>query len=188
MLRVLLACALAGGACAATADEGTGFWLGGDIGISSLHRSFSVTGSTRDTEFAMALRGGYAWHPRLLLGVELGGWMLEASDYNDDPTQGVGIRTLYAIAQYHFGPEARLFAKAGLGSVKYWNNHPDENGASGIGGVLGAGYEVWRSGAWSVSPVIDYSWGELDGVTSPPGVSQDLRYRAWALRLAVTWR
>jgi hypothetical protein len=91
MLRGLLACALAGAACAATADGGTGFWAGGDIGISSLHRSFSVTGSTRDTEFAMALRGGY-------------------------------------------------------------------------------------------------SWGEIDGVTSPPGITQDLSYRAWTLRLAATWR
>jgi hypothetical protein len=39
-------------------------WGGGDIGVASLERSYSVTGSTQNTEFAMTFRGGYAWHPR----------------------------------------------------------------------------------------------------------------------------
>jgi len=83
--------------------------------------------------------------------------------------------------------ETAFFEGAWPGSVAAMD-FAEKADAFGSGGVLGAGYEVWRSGAWSVSPVIDYSWGDFDGVPSPPGVTQDLRYRAWTLRAAVTWR
>lgn len=187
MFRAALVLGLAAAASAAAAQDGTGFWAGGDIGVASLERSYSVTGSTQGTEFAMTLRGGYAWHPRLLLGIELGGWTLQEGDLWD-PSKGEGIRTLYLMAQYHLGVESRFFVKGGFGDVKYWNNRPNEAGASGSGGVLGAGYEIWRSGSWSIAPAIDYSWGEFDGATSPPGVTQDQTYRAVTFRLGFAYR
>lgn len=187
MSRAALILALAAVASAAAAQDGTGFWGGADVGAASLRRSYSVTSSSQHTEFAMALRGGYAWHPRLLLGVELGGWTLQGTDVGD-PGKGEGIRTLYLMAQYHLGAESRFFVKGGFGDVKYWNNNPNENGASGSGGVLGAGYEIWRSGSWSIAPAIDYSWGEFDGATSPPGITQDQSYHAVTLRLGFIYR
>jgi len=118
---------------------------------------------------ATTLRGGYAWHPRLLLGVELGGWNLQGTDVGD-PSKGEGIRTLYLMAQYHLGAESRFFVKGGFG------------------GVLGAGYEIWRSGSCSIAPAIDYSWGEFDGATSPPGITQDQSYHAVTFRLGFIYR
>jgi hypothetical protein len=164
-----------------------GFWAGADIGAASLKRSFSVTGSTQASEFAMAFRAGYSWDPRLLLGVELGGWTLEPGNTRD-PAHGEGIRTLYAIAQFYPAAGARLFVKGGFGEVKYWNNRPGENGASGTGGMLGAGYDFPLSGSWYVTPAIDYARGKYDGAVSPPGITQDQSYRAVTLRIGVTYR
>lgn len=187
MLRSTLALIVAAAAGSAAAEDGTGFWFGADVGIASLKRSYSQTGSTQDAEFAMTFRGGYAWHPRLLLGVELGGFTLEEGDLFD-PSKGEGIRTLYLMGQYYPGPASQFFLKVGLGDVKYWNNRPLENGASGTGYVLGAGYELARWGSLSFAPAIDYSEGKFDGAISPPGVTQDQRYRAVTFRLGVTYR
>lgn len=182
MLRAALALGLAAAAGAAASQDGTGFWGGIDVGVASLERSYSVTGSSQHSEFAMAFRGGYAWHPRLLLGIELGGWTLQGTD-PWDPTKGEGIRTLYVMGQYHLGAESRLFVKAGFGDVKYWNNNLNEAGASGAGGVLGVGYEVAKFTSWALTLAADYSWGEFDGAISPPGITQDERYNALTFRL-----
>lgn len=184
MLAIALATALAS---AAAAEDGTGFWGAVDVGAASLERTYSQTGSTRKTAFAMALRGGYAWDRRLLLGLELGGFTLEEGDLWD-PSKGEGIQTFYAIAHYYPGAASKFFLRAGFGYVSNWNNRPGETGASGSGYVLGGGYEVQRWGSWRLEPIVEFAAGKFDGAISPPGVRQDQRYQAITLRLGVSYR
>jgi hypothetical protein len=184
MLAIFLATALPS---AAAAEDGTGFWGAVDLGAASLERRYSQTGSTRGTEFAMALRGGYAWHPRLLLGLELGGFTLEEGDLWN-PSEGEGLQTFYALAHYYPGAASKFFLRAGFGHVSYWNNRPGETDASGSGYVLGAGYEVKRWASWRLEPIIEFAAGKFDGAVSPPGIQQDQRYQAVTLRLGVTYR
>jgi hypothetical protein len=184
-------------AVASPADEGAekkagGFWWGGmDLGFASLSRTYSVTAATRDTTFALAFRGGYAWHPRLLLGVELGGWTLEAATYpfgyGDDP-EGEGIQTLLAIAQYYPKEGSPLFLKAGYGNVSYWNNRPLENGGHGHNAVIGLGYDLAVGKSWYVTPTIEFAWGTISGATTPPLITQDQRYEAVTFKLGATYR
>lgn len=184
---LLCCCALATPAFAE--EPGTGFWGGVDGGAASLHRSRSATGSSSGTNFAMAFRGGYAWHPQLLLGAEIGGWLLQAGDYNDrDPSRGEGIQALLGYAQYYPSVESPYFVKAGLGRATYWTNHAGESGGSGPAAMLGAGRDFALSGRWSVTAAVDYSWGRLNAITSPPGITQDERYRALTLRIGLTYR
>ncbi|HSA89889.1 MAG TPA: outer membrane beta-barrel protein [Burkholderiales bacterium] len=187
MVKWAFAIAMTAGTTVAMAQDGTGFWGGVDAGPAFLERTYSQTGSSRDTEFALAFRGGYAWHPRLLLGLELGGFTLEEGDLWD-PRQGEGIQTFYAIAHYYPGAGSKFFLRAGFGHVQYWNNRPGETDASDSGYVLGAGYELARWGSWRFEPVIDFSGGKFDGATSPPGVVQDQRYEALTFRLGITYR
>lgn len=177
---ILLAAATTG----ALADPG--FWVAADAGVASLKRSYSVTDSTQGSEFALSFRAGYSWDPRLLLGVELGGWTLEPQNI-EDPSEGEGIRTLYAMAQF-YPTGSQWFVKGGFGTVKYWNQRQGENGASGNGGMLGGGYDFPLYGSWYLTPAIDYSWGKYDGAVSPPGITQDQSYRAITLRIGVTYR
>jgi hypothetical protein len=183
-LAIVLAAAAAS---AAAAEDGTGFWGGVDVGVASLERTYSQTGSTRETEFAMAFRGGYAWDPRLLLGVELGGFTLQEAGIWE-PDRGEAIQTFYAIVHWFPGAASKFFLRAGFGYVSYWNNRPGETDANGSGYVLGAGYELTRWGEWRLAPIVEFAGGEFDGAISPPGVKQDQSYRAVTLRLGVTYR
>ena len=172
---------------AAEPREG-GFWWGSaSFGVASLKRSYSVTPDTSDSALALALEVGYAWHPQLLLGVELGGWTLEAGDLWN-PAEGEGIQTLYLVARYYPRASSGLFVKGGYGNLSYWNHRPGESGGTGHGGVLGLGMDFLATGRWYATPSLEYAWGEYHDTTTPPGVQQDQRYRALTLRIGITYR
>jgi hypothetical protein len=180
--------ALAGTLASAAEPREGGFWWGSaSVGAASLKRSYTSTPDTSDTVLALALEFGYAWHPQLLLGVELGGWTLEAGDLWD-PAQGEGIRTLYLVARYYPRESSTLFVKGGYGNLDYWNHRPGESGGTGHGGVVGLGKDFPVSGRWQLTPSFEYAWGEVHGATSPPGVTQDQSYRALTLRIGITFR
>ena len=172
---------------AAEPREGGYWWGSANVGAASLQRSYSVTADTRDSAFALALEFGYAWHPQLLLGVELGGWTLEAGDWWT-PDEGEGIQTLYLVARYYPSESSTVFVKGGYGNLSYWNHRFGESGGSGSGGVLGLGKDFPTSGRWHLTPSLEYAWGEVHGATSPPGVTQDQSYDALTLRLGITFR
>ena len=186
--RLLIAVLCVAPGLALADDPGTGWWAGIDGGVGSLKRSYSVSGDKSDTNFAMSLRGGYAWSPQLLLGAELGGWLLEASDYNKDPSQGEAVETLLAFAQWYPGRGSPWFLKGGIGAARYWTNHAGEASGSGSAAMLGFGRDFRIAESWSLTAAADYSAGNLNGLTAPPGVTQDARYRALTLRVGFTYR
>jgi len=168
------------------------FWGGADIGYARLSRSYSVTSDTSEGTFTLALRGGIAIDPQLLLGVEFGGWTIEGSDIWN-PAKGEALSTRFLIAQYRPLEDSTFFLRGGGGSVVYWNHRPGEDGASGSGYFVGLGYDLPFGASRTDHGVyatlsVDYSWGGFDGATSPPGVVQDQRYRALSVRLGVTLR
>ena len=104
------------------------------------------------------------------------------------PSRGEGIQALLGYAQYYPSVESPYFVKAGLGRATYWTNHAGESGGSGPAAMLGAGRDFAVSGKWSITAAVDYSWGRLNAITSPPGITQDERYRALTLRIGLTYR
>ena len=185
-LSALCACPLA----ALAQDSGLRFWGGFDLGYASLARSYSVTERTNQGKLTMAFRGGVAINPRLLAGIELGGWTIEGSDLWD-PAKGEAIGTRFLVAQYYPVARSAFFVRGGGGRVVYWNNRPGENGANGAGRIVGAGYDIALNATGVLAfltPSADYSWGGYNGATSPPGVVQDQRYRAFSLRIGFTLR
>jgi hypothetical protein len=188
----LLACAPA--AAAATQEESRSLlWAGFDLGYASLARSYSQTGDTRQGKFTFALRGGIQIDPRLLVGVEFGGWTLQSGN-SQDPASGEAIGTRFLILQVYPLAHSAFFVRGGGGRVVYSNNRPGESGASGSGGIVGIGYDFdvkRRDGehtAFYITPSLDYSAGSYSGATSPPGVVQDQRYRALSARIGLTFR
>jgi hypothetical protein len=168
-------------------------WAAFDVGYASVARSYSVTGDSRQGKFTFALRGGIQIDPRLLVGVEFGGWTLQSGN-NQDPSSGEAIGTRFLVVQVYPLAHSAFFVRGGGGRVVYSNNRPGESGASGSGGILGIGYDFdvkRRDGehtAFYVTPSLDYSAGSYSGATSPPGVVQDQRYRALSARIGLTFR
>jgi hypothetical protein len=180
-------CAWSGSPDGSSGKTSAGFWGDVDAGYGILKRSYSVSSNTSQGAFSLAFSGGYAWDPRLLVGVELGGWTLQGSNLWD-PSKGEGIETVFAVARYYPIPDSPLFVKGGGGLVKYWNNQPGENGASGWGGVLGVGYDVYAKGSIHLAPLVEYSFGSYNGATSPPGITQDQRFQAITFLFGITFR
>ncbi|HEX9397893.1 MAG TPA: outer membrane beta-barrel protein [Burkholderiales bacterium] len=189
----LLAFALAAPAALAQ-DFRTGFWAGGDVGVGFLKRKFDVTNNRDDTKLAFAIRGGYAFTPRLLLGLEAGGWSLESTNRRDD-ARGQGISTLYLFGQAYPFEDRLFFVKGGVGGVRFWTNHNGEVSDSGSGFMLGIGNDFNLTnlgssprGRFYLTPSVDFSWGHFGPTLSPPGVYQNQSYRAISFRLGVTYR
>ena len=193
----LLACPLSAPAAETQApakeESRSLLWGAFDFGYASIARSYSQTGDSRDSKFTFALRGGFQLDPRLLIGLEFGGWTLQSGN-NQDPATGEAIGTRFLIVQAYPLAHSAFFVRGGGGRVVYSNQRPGESGASGPGGIVGIGYD-WavkrRDGehtAFYVTPSLDYSAGSFSGATSPPGVTQDQRYRALSARVGLTFR
>lgn len=156
------------------------------MGYASVERHYSVTGDASQHKMMTALRAGYSWDPRLLLGVEAANWLLKGANVWH-PNEGAAVQTLSLVAQVY--PLRRpLWLKAGFGGARYWTEVQDESGGKGFGGVLGLGYDAPLWEGIRFTPSIDLAWGRIRDATSPAGVRQDQSYRAVAFKIGLTFR
>jgi hypothetical protein len=70
-----------------------GFWGGIDAGAGYLKQSFDKRNED-DVYLFLGFKGGYTINPHFLIGLELSGWLLEASD-PADPNKGKGIMQVF---------------------------------------------------------------------------------------------
>ena len=148
-------------ALAADQIERAGFWGGIDIGAGYVQRSFAEV-EEDETNLFLGFKAGYTLNPHFLMGVELSGWLLEASDVND-PSKGEGISQVFLITRYYPSLDYGLFAKVGGGYLSYWNNRPGEpRRKSGWGLTFGGGYDFYLNKNWAITPFVTYSFGEAD--------------------------
>lgn len=162
-------------ACWAQTPSPSGFWVAGELGGGSATYSSNVL-SHRKSGLAMGLEGGYAFNARISLGLRLNGCTLEASNLND-PTKGESVSQLAAAVRVVPFPQQGLFLRAGLGSLRYTNNHPLAFKGSGTGLFLGAGYEFPITKRLTISPVVDFTQGKLDDVSNALATIRDRRIR-----------
>jgi hypothetical protein len=167
---------LAPGASAEEYHLRNGFWGGLDAGAGYLKQSFGKR-DEEDVYFFMGFKGGYTVNPHLLVGVELSGWLLEASD-PDDSNKGKGIMQAFLITQLYPSKESGLFAKIGGGYVSNWSNRSDEPGRKeGWGFTAGGGYDFMLNDTYALSPFANFSYGETG----------EWDYRAITVGLGITF-
>lgn len=160
--------------CSEEQSVRAGFWGGIDFGVGLLQQSFDER-EEDDTTFSLGFKGGYTINPHLRMGLELGGWLLEATSLND-PTVGEGISQVFLIAQYYPRQQSNLFAKVGGGYATYWNNRPGEpTGKDGWGWTVGGGYDFLLSTHFALSPFVTFSHGDIE----------DIDYRAITLGIGI---
>jgi len=136
-----------------------GFWGGIDAGAGLLNQSFDEE-DENDMAFFLGFKGGYTINPHFLIGLELSGWLLEASDLYD-PDEGKGISQIFLITQLYPSIESGFFAKAGGGYVSNWSNRPDEpSRKDGWGLTVGGGYDFLLNEDIALSPFATFSYGK----------------------------
>jgi hypothetical protein len=145
-----------------------GFWGGIDVGAGLLKQSFDE-GNEDGTSFFLGFKGGYTINPHFLIGLELSGWLIEASDqycyggFCSDSSEGESIMQIFLISRYYPSQESSLFAKAGGGYVGHWNNRPGESKSkSGWGLTMGGGYDFLLNENVALSPFATFSYGKTE--------------------------
>lgn len=148
-------------ALAAEKLERTRYWGGLDIAAGKVQRS--VAGVEEDeTKFFLGFKVGYTLNPHFLMGVELSGWLFEATSLWD-PSVGEGISQVFLITRYYPSQDSGLFAKVGGGYVSHWNNRPGEpRRKEGWGLTFGGGYDFSLNKNLAITPFVTYSFGEAD--------------------------
>jgi hypothetical protein len=150
------------GASAASAQHPQarkGFWIGFGLGYGSL--GFSCQGCASDREGALSghLKMGGTVSPKLLLGGELNGWT------KADPsgtTTTIGNASL--AAYFYPAPAGGFFLRGGLGfsslAVEGFNSE------TGLGFILGGGYDIRVGTNMSVTPYMNLNYGHpVDGLS-----------------------
>lgn len=151
------------------------WWFGMDLGAGQLHQTV-LDFSQDSVRFYANFAGGVAINPQLLVGVEVGGWLLEASDYND-PSRGAAISPLFFTARIYPSKMSAFHIRIGGGLVDAWDN---AWGTSqwGTGLEVGAGYDVRVRSRIYVTPFATFFDGKIG----------DLGVRAFTAGVGLNWR
>ena len=138
--------------------ERSGFWGGMDLGAGYVQRSFAED----STNFFMGFKGGYTFTPYLLAGLELSGWLFEASDLHN-LFKGEGISQVLYITRFYPAQDYGWFAKAGGGYVSHWKNRlGTTQREEGFGLTFGGGYDFSITRNWAITPIISYNFSNTD--------------------------
>ncbi len=139
-----------------------GVWASIDAGPGYIERSFE-TGNEDDTNLYLGFTVGYVVAPHFLIGLEMSGWLLEASNLNYPEKGGEGLSQVFVVARYYPYNESGLHLKLGGGYASHWNNRPDETRRNNGWGIsLGLGYDLSSITDWSIVPFLNYSFGDTD--------------------------
>jgi len=139
-----------------------GFWGGIDAGAGPVGLSYDQGEDDDAIFFYLGFKGGYVINPHFLIGIELSGWLLEASDLND-PDEGQGISQAFLITRIYPSRELDFFLKAGAGHVSIWSNATgDTRREQGFGLTMGCGYDFRLNETAALSPFATFSYGDTD--------------------------
>jgi hypothetical protein len=149
-----------------------GFWIGFGLGWGSL--SFSCSGcSGSEGGLSGYLKMGGTLSPKLLIGGESNGWT------KSEGGATVTAANLSAAVYFYPAPAGGFFVRGGLGLATLSASSGGLTGSeSGVGFVVGAGYDVRVGAKMSITPMASFNWGDLGS-----GVKQ----RVVQLAVGVTW-
>lgn len=151
------------------------WWFGVELGAGQLHQTV-LDFSQDSVRFYANFAGGVTVNPQLLVGVEIGGWLLEASDW-EDPYRGAAISPLFVTARIYPSEMSTFHLRLGGGLVNAWDN---AWGTSdwGTGFELGAGYDVRVGSRVYVTPFATFFDGKIG----------ELDVRAFTAGVGFNWR
>ena len=159
------------------------WWAGGEIGEGQLSLSSDQIHRDRTPTFALGLFGGYRLGDRARVGLEMNGWLLQASNLND-PTVGESVSNVLGVIDVFPTRKIPLFIRGGGGLAMYHNNRPEGSGGKGWCWTGGAGYEIRVSERMGLAPIVQYEYGRFDDVRNPITVETGRHYSVVEFKLA----
>jgi hypothetical protein len=162
------------------------WWAGGEIGEGQLSLSSDQIHRDRTPTFALGFFGGHRLGDHARVGLEMNGWLLQASNLND-PTVGESVSNVLGVIDVFPTHKIPLFLRGGGGLAMYQNNRPGESGGTGWSWTGGAGYEVRFSERLGFAPIVEYAYGRFDDVRNPITVEMGRHYSVVEFKVAAVW-
>jgi hypothetical protein len=151
--------------CAQQVAKRKKFYGGLDMGAGRLHYYRNDTSETK-TRLSTNFFGGYAPFRWLRTGINLGGWLIEASNLNN-PEEGAAISNTHGQVQVFPFKEHGFFLTLQGGWSSYWNNHRGEYNAKGVSGKAGFGYESRPARGVGFTISANYGKGRFKDIHEP---------------------
>ena len=160
------------------------WWAGGEIGEGQLTLSSDQIHRDSTPTFALGFFGGHRLGDQARVGLEVNGWLLQASNLND-PTVGEGVSNVLGVIDVFPARKIPLFLRGGGGLAMYQNNRPTGSGGTGWAWTGGAGYEIRVSERLGLAPIVQYAYGKFDDVRNPITVETGRHYSVVEFKVAV---
>jgi Outer membrane protein beta-barrel domain len=168
-------------------DQNLRAWfVGGEIGEGQLSLSSDQIHRDRTPTFALGFFGGHRLGDQARVGLEVNGWLLQASNLND-PTVGEGVSNVLGVIDVFPTRKIPLFLRGGGGLAMYQNNRPAESGGTGWSWTGGAGYEFRLGERLGLAPIVEYAYGRFDDVRNPITVETGRHYSVVEFKIAAIW-
>jgi len=154
-----------------------GFVLGGWAGYGQMNVNTDNTSRGSHGTFALGFKGGYAITSKVIIGLELNGWTINAHDIND-PSKGESVSNGSIFINYFPLDNLPLYIAGGGGQLSYRNYSPGINGRDNGGSwFIGSGYEIQISNKLMLVPQIRYSQGNITGGN----------FKVYEMALGINW-
>ncbi len=142
--------------------------------------------SSRRATFEFGFAGGHRLGDRARVGLEVNGWLLQASNFND-PTVGENVSNVLGVIDVFPVPKVPFFLRGGAGLAMYMNNRPDGYGGNGFAWVAGGGYEIPVTRNLAIAPIVDYAAGTFSDVRNPLTVQTGRGYSVIEFKAGFVW-
>lgn len=162
------------------------WWIAFEAGDGQLKLTSDQQDSERRATFQFGFAGGHRLGSRARIGVEVDGWLLQASNFND-PTVGENVSNVLGLIDVFPVRKLPLFLRGGAGLAMYTNNRPDGYGGNGFAWVAGAGYEIPVTRTFAIAPIVDYAAGTFSDVRNPLTVQTGRGYSVVEIKAALVW-
>lgn len=136
------------------------WWISLGMGEGQLRLSSDQQQGDRVSTFAIGFAGGRRIGNWTRVGMEAGGWTLQAFDLSN-PTVGESVGNVMAIADFLPARNRGLYLRGGVGWATYTNNRPLGTNGAGLSWETGGGYEIPVWGALRLAPTVLYAAGHL---------------------------
>jgi hypothetical protein len=162
------------------------WWIAGEFGEGQLKLTSDQSSGSRVSTFELGFMGGHTLGNRARAGLELNGWLLQASNLNN-PTVGESVSDVVGVFDLFPSRKIPFFLRAGTGLGIYQNNRPNGFNGHGLGWTVGGGYEIPLTERLGLAPMIGYAAGGLGDVRNAITVQTNRRYSVIEFKAAILW-
>jgi hypothetical protein len=162
------------------------WWVGIEFGEGQLQLTSDQQQGTRHPTFAFGIVGGHKIGSRARVGMQVNGWLLQASNFND-PTVGESVSNVMFLVDAFPVRKSPLFLRGGVGLAMYTNNRPTGTNGNGLGWTAGVGYEIPLTRNVGLAPIVDYASGHLGDGRNITGLETGRQYSVIEFKAALAF-